>query len=313
MDKTAPCVSIGLPVYNGQKHISGAIESVLKQTFEDFELVISDNASTDDTEAVCRAFAARDSRIKYYRQEHNLGAVRNFNKVFELSRGEYFKWLGFDDWLEPEFLESCVSKLDTDSSLVLSYCHEKYYTVESEYICSLNQPHNVVSHKACKRFHQIMWCHSLIDPTYAVIRRSALEKTSLITNLLQADDILAVELSLLGRFGHIRRYLSYRRAQPKTAKERMDRIEPSPETIRLQFTRMCLEYWRIVKESRRLNIIEKILLLVDLVVYFTCVQIRRRILRKGGSRNCPRPLLEYLQTAVGPSAGGCGTNEHSGG
>lgn len=313
MSADSPRVSIGLPVYNGQKHIVGAIESVLKQTFGNFELLISDNASTDNTEAICRDFAARDSRIKYYRQEHNLGSVQNFNKVFELSRGEYFKWFGFDDWLHPEFLESCVGKLDTDSSLVLCYCHEKYYTVESEYICSLNQPHNVVSHKTYKRFHQIMWCRTLIDPTYAVIRRSALEKTSLISNLLQADDILAVELSLLGRFGHIRRYLSYRRAQPKTPMERMDRIEQSPDTIRLQFTRMCLEYWRIVKASCRLNIIEKILLLADLVVYFTCAQIRRRILRKGGSRNCPRPLLKYLRTAVSPLAGGCGPDEHSGG
>jgi len=298
MNSNAPRLSIGLPVYNGERHLRMALESILAQTFTDFEVIISDNASTDSTQKICQEFSRIDPRIRYHRQNQNSGAARNFNRVFELSRGEYFKWIGFDDWLHPEFLERCVKELDKDSSLVLCYCHEKYYTTDTEFVCSLDDSHNVVSDKAYKRFRQIIWCRSLIDPTYAVIRRSALEKTGLISTLLKADDILAAELSLLGRFGHIPEHLSFRRAQPKTAEERMSRIEPQPKRIRLQFSRSCLEYSRIIR-SAKLNAIEKTLLLMDLINFFVCCQIRRRFLRTGASRVCPKPLLSYLQKAIG--------------
>jgi len=301
MDKSTPRVSIGLPVYNGEKHLRKALESIVAQTFEDFELTISDNASIDRTEQICRDFMDKDPRVKYYRQDQNLGAVRNFNLVFELSRGKYFKWMGCDDWLHPEFLAYCVRELDNDPSLVLCYCREKYYSNESKFICSLDDSHKVVSDAAYKRFHQIMWTRSLIDPTYAVVRRSALSRTRLISTLLQADDILAAELSLLGPFGHIPEYLSFRIAQVKTNEERMARIELQPKTMRLEFSKLCLEYSRIIRGAKlNLNPIEKALLLVDLANFFICCQIRRRLFRDSASRRvCPKPLLSYLQKAFG--------------
>src|SRR5438132_13873019 len=90
-------VSIGMPVYNGERYLSGALDSLLSQTLADFDLIISDNASTDATESICRSYAAHDSRIRYFRNENNLGAAANFNRAFELCGGEFFRWAAHDD------------------------------------------------------------------------------------------------------------------------------------------------------------------------------------------------------------------------
>src|ERR1700726_2570792 len=96
-------VSLGLPVYNGERFVKHAIQSVLDQTFSDFELIISDNASTDSTPDTCEEFARKDPRVPYIRQEINIGAKANFNRVFEYSRGEYFKWVAADDVCGPRY------------------------------------------------------------------------------------------------------------------------------------------------------------------------------------------------------------------
>ena len=90
-------VSVALPVYNGERYLRIAIEAILTQTYQDFEFIISDNASTDSTEQICREYAAIDKRICYHRNEKNIGAPRNFNRAFELSHGEYLKWATCDD------------------------------------------------------------------------------------------------------------------------------------------------------------------------------------------------------------------------
>ena len=96
MHRDVPLVSIGMPVFNGEDYVEAALDSILTQTFTNFELIISDNASTDRTEEICNDFADSDDRIRYYRQEKNLGAAANFNRVFELSSGKYFKWAAHD-------------------------------------------------------------------------------------------------------------------------------------------------------------------------------------------------------------------------
>ena len=114
-----PAVSVGLPVYNGERYLAEAIESVLRQTFADFELVISDNASTDRTAEICRSFARADGRVRYHRNEANLGALPNFNRVFDLGRGRYFKWAAHDDVLRPELLRRCVDVLEDNRDAVV--------------------------------------------------------------------------------------------------------------------------------------------------------------------------------------------------
>ena len=116
-----PTVSIGLPVHNGAAFLAEAIESIPAQTFTDFELVISDNASTDRTPEICRSYTAADGRIRYYRQEANIGAARNYNVVFQRSSGKYFKWAAHDDLIRPTYLARCVAALEADPEAVL--CH----------------------------------------------------------------------------------------------------------------------------------------------------------------------------------------------
>ncbi len=111
MASEKPLVSIGLSVYNGERFISHALDSLLSQEFEDFELIISDNASTDRTGQICLEYAARDKRIRYYRNEYNRGAVWNFNSVFKLSCGEYFMWASHDDYFDRRYLSSCLDAL----------------------------------------------------------------------------------------------------------------------------------------------------------------------------------------------------------
>ena len=114
-----PKVSIGMPVYNGEKYIREALDSLLAQTYTDFELIISDNASTDGTEAICREYMNRDTRIKYIRQPTNIGAHNNFLYLLQHARGEYFKWFAHDDYLEPFFLEMIIQYLDDHDDVVL--------------------------------------------------------------------------------------------------------------------------------------------------------------------------------------------------
>ena len=118
---------MGLLVYNGEQYLAETIDSLLAQTFEDFELVISDNASTDATAEICRSYAERDSRIRYIRQAENIGAMGNFNFLFSQARGRYFKWAAADDLVAPTFLTRCIEFLDTQPDYVL--CHTRTVTI----------------------------------------------------------------------------------------------------------------------------------------------------------------------------------------
>ncbi len=117
-----PRVSIGMPVFNGEAFLSQAIQSLLEQTYVDFELIISDNTSTDGTESICRKYALQDSRIRYVRNSENVGLESNFQRVFDLSQGELFMWAAHDDLWEPEFIEELVDLLERSPDAALAFC-----------------------------------------------------------------------------------------------------------------------------------------------------------------------------------------------
>ena len=118
MKSTRPKLSFGLPVYNAEDTIGRAVESILAQTFTDLELVISDNASTDRTAEICCDWARQDARVRLFRNDLNIGLLPNFDRVFELAHGEYFRWIGSDDWLEPEYASACVPVLDSNPDAI---------------------------------------------------------------------------------------------------------------------------------------------------------------------------------------------------
>ncbi|MBE9201833.1 MULTISPECIES: glycosyltransferase family 2 protein [unclassified Nodularia (in: cyanobacteria)] len=210
MSKNPPKVSIGLPVYNGEKFIKAALDSLLAQTFTDFELIISDNASTDNTEEICRAYAAQDERIRYYRNNSNLGCSRNFNRVFELSVGEYFKWAAYDDLHAPDFLIKCVEILDNHPTVVLCHSHVSLIDENGDFLQNYNIKLNTDSQKPHKRFHELLTKH-LCYQCYGLIRASALRKIPPMGSYGTADGILLLRIGLLGQFYEIPEYLFFAR------------------------------------------------------------------------------------------------------
>lgn len=127
VSSSAPLVSIGLPTYNRATWLPQAIQSALGQTYPNVEVVLSDNASTDGTAEICRDVAARDSRFRYIRQPVNRGAAENFATVLRESRGQYFMWLGDDDWLDLDYVARCVEVLTADPRCSLVCGLARYY------------------------------------------------------------------------------------------------------------------------------------------------------------------------------------------
>ncbi len=198
-------------MFNGEMHLEDAIDSILSQTYSDFELIISDNASTDKTQEICRAYEARDRRICYYRNEKNLGAARNFNRVFELSSGEYFKWAAHDDLLAADFLLRCVDVLDHDASVVLCYPRTEIIDEQGNFLGNYDVKLNTDSPKPNERFHDLICIFHGCYQIFGLIRASALKMTSLIGNFTGSDRNLLVELGLINRFYEIPERLFFSR------------------------------------------------------------------------------------------------------
>jgi glycosyltransferase involved in cell wall biosynthesis len=194
-----PRVSIGLAVYNGEKFLRQAIESLLAQTWTDFELILSDNASTDSTEAICREYAARDPRIRYSRNPVNIGGVNNENLTFTLARGEFFRLAAHDDVCEPTLIEKCVAALDAHPEAVL--CHTAIVEIDEEG----REIGRRYGREGClgtpqARFRQLSWRWYPCEATYSVIRAEVLRRTRLQQNYTGSDRVLLCELALHGPF-----------------------------------------------------------------------------------------------------------------
>jgi glycosyltransferase involved in cell wall biosynthesis len=212
-----PRVSVALPVYNGERYLGRAITSILDQTYRDFELIISDNASTDATEPICREFAARDPRIRYARQPRNLGASPNFNFSYELATGEYFKWAAHDDFLEPQYLAACVQALDANPDAVL--CHSLVRIVDgADRLVEVFRPiaPQAASSRPSERFAARMRNPRCLD-IWGVIRKDALRDSVLIGSYIGMDRALLLELALRGRFLLIEEPLFTNRDHPERA------------------------------------------------------------------------------------------------
>jgi glycosyltransferase involved in cell wall biosynthesis len=198
MQTQPPKVSIGLPVYNGEKYLANALGSLLKQDFEDFELVISDNASTDNTEAMCREFASKDKRIRYHRNETNIGATGNYNRVFQLSNGEFFRWASHDDECHPSHVRRCLEHYkDSPPSTVLVFTKAEIIDGAGQVKHLSPDSISCDSPSTLKRFSRVLWSSSYAHSLWGVIKSDALRKTRLM-GCLEADHVLLSELALLG-------------------------------------------------------------------------------------------------------------------
>jgi glycosyltransferase involved in cell wall biosynthesis len=200
-------VSVGLPVYNGERFLAAAIDSVLAQTFQDFEIVISDNASTDSTQKICLHYAAADPRVKYHRNDHNIGGVKNFNRVVELSSSGLFMWFADDDVIAPTYLEKCIEVLDRDPSVILSFSGFGDIDADGKLLDTRKSSVVMDSPDAVDRFRQAIRMEHLCEPWCAVTRMKVLRKTPLYGIFADYDRVLISELGLHGRFYEVPEFL----------------------------------------------------------------------------------------------------------
>ena len=231
-DKAPPQLSIGLPVYNGQRFIRATLDSLLVQTFTDFELIICDNCSTDSTEQICREYAARDARIRYFKNERNLGPAPNYNRCFEHARGALFKWSAADDTVAPDFLEKCVAELDRD--LKLSGCYTRTTEIDADgnvlykhdTVLNLDAP-RVVSR--LRRYAFVNHRHHAAPELWAVWRADVLRRWKpLKGSFPSADRLVILRAALHGPVKRVEEHLFYNRSHGQRSQTYLDKMKVRP-------------------------------------------------------------------------------------
>jgi glycosyltransferase involved in cell wall biosynthesis len=240
MEPSNILISIGMPVYNAQKHLSGSLDSLLAQDFRDFEIIISDNASTDRSGEIAREYAKKDPRVRYLRNYRNFGVYENFNQVFRLSSGRYFMWAGAHDLWSPRFLSTALTRLEENKSAVLCYGitqlidgnkTEKGYT--TDYL-------DTTGLSIIDGFLKVLWAQTYCNAVYGLIRSDILSQTRLFINSISADNLLLIELSLRGSFIQLPEVLYFRRqGEPNGAVQEERRIKAAGLDRENPFT----SYW----------------------------------------------------------------------
>ena len=199
-DVSLPLVSIGVPVYNAGALLGRTLESLLGQSMADFELIISDNASDDDTAAVCQDFLRRDHRIRYFRQPRNLGAPANWNFVARHAQGTFFKWAGARDLCDRDFLAKCLRVLQADHRAVLCYGRTVFIDEHDQIIGEPVPDLQVLEERPSDRFRHVCRNLRLNNAQCGLIRMEALRRTRLDRSYPNGDSVLMAELALQGKF-----------------------------------------------------------------------------------------------------------------
>lgn len=244
----SPKVSIGMPVYNGENFLEQALNSILGQTFQDFELIISDNASTDKTNEICLAYAS-DPRIRYNRSEENRGAAWNFNEVVALARCEFFMWASHDDLWAPEYVERCVEVLCQNSEIIVCYAATQEIDENGDIARRFAISPHLGSPKPHERFGA-SWRYPPQIPVFGVMRTNALMKTRLLGNFSSSDRVLVGHLALLGPFYGIEDYLFFyrRHRQQSTGGQYSGRHSLIEWYDPLKRGELTFPHWRLLYE-----------------------------------------------------------------
>jgi glycosyltransferase involved in cell wall biosynthesis len=294
LTNSTPLVSVGLFVYNGERFLEEALHSILNQTFTAFELIISDNASTDRTGDIAEAYAKRDDRIRYYRNEKNIGAGWNARRVYELATGKYFKWAAVDDLMEPDLLRRCVEVLENDTGCVLAHTRTKQVDENGTFIKNYVQPMKTDYDDPVARYREMLRtggdkCYQI----YGVMRMSALRQLPPQGIYVNADGVLLARMSLLGRFYEVPEHLFISRHHSRQSMATLPVRLQLPRRFRLTnwycSSLPCPEWWDPSK-SRTLTFPEFRLLLEHFFSIFRAPLDARQKLR------CYWMLLSWIKT-----------------
>jgi glycosyltransferase involved in cell wall biosynthesis len=211
MDKAGlqkpPRVSVGLPIYNGERFIPGVVNSILAQSFSDIELLISDNASTDRTGELCREYAARDQRVRYFRNTQNVGLINNHNLLVGHARGEFFMWIGADDALDKDYLTRCLDLLNRNPEAILCFAESCNVDASGRPIAREPHPKRIPLSQLktgdpdpVVRYRSIIGLHHECSPLYGLVRLNQMKQTRLQGKYADADRVYLAELAVRGRF-----------------------------------------------------------------------------------------------------------------
>jgi hypothetical protein len=251
----APLVSVGLPVYNGAEHLAKALDGVLDQDLEDFEVIVCDNASSDATAEIARGYVARDARIRYHRNERNLGLAGNFNKAFQLAGGKYFKWWAHDDWHPRNLLSRTTEVLEADPSAVLCATGVAIMDDDDEVFEEWRPEGDLLTPPPHVRFHRLLWTLGETHPLFSVMRADALARTPQYRPFVGGDRVLLAQLIIMGGFAGVPDLMHYYRQARMRPGAKRDPDKPSQAEILdpankgklpSRTWRLCYEHLRLV-------------------------------------------------------------------
>lgn len=214
-----PVITVGMPIYNGERFAEASIRSVLDQTFDDFELLISDNASTDRSEEICQDYAARDPRIRYWRNPTNIGAAANYNRLFAEARSPYFRWSNADDLLAPSLHESCLRALQGEPAAVLAAGRTAFIDENGRQSREYDDQLHLVQSSPSERLRMFLEKVGLTNVIYGLMRTDALGRTDLMGDgsIPAADTVMMGQLAIHGKFLQIDEVLFFRRMHAESS------------------------------------------------------------------------------------------------
>ncbi len=250
----SPRVSVGLPVYDGERYLRASIDSILAQSDPDFELIISDNASTDGTEAICREAAERDPRVRYERQPTNRGGFWNHYHVMQLARGEYFMWAAHDDVRGPDCLAACRAVLDARPEVVLCYTATQSIDEEGRPLEAEEVRVGFDLPEAHERFRELSRMDHRLEPIYGLMRLEVLHRTPMQGQYADSDRVLLAELALHGPFHRVPETHFQRRDHVARSirahavrQDRASWIHPDGSVrVTFPYFRQLAEYWKAI-------------------------------------------------------------------
>ena len=242
-DAQAPRVTVGIMAYNEEKHLAATLDSILSQSFSDYEIIIADNASEDDTSEIARAYAARNPFIRVLRHERNIGALQNFNTLVREARGEYFVLAGAHDLWSDNFLANLSRRLDEDPEVVLAYGITTWVDADGQPLDLKVGFIDTSGLDALARFNLVLWGNPYA--LYGMYRASALRKTRLQLEFIGSGVLLLSELAILGTFIVDQDVRWYRR-QVRGPESTDQRIQRYYRVLFSKPRRRILPYWRVL-------------------------------------------------------------------
>jgi glycosyltransferase involved in cell wall biosynthesis len=277
-----PLVSIGMPIYNAERYVRQALDSLLAQDYDNFELIISDNASTDRTQEICQAYAKRNKRIQYYRNRTNMGIFWNFSRVLELSSGEYFMWAAGDDYRDPRYIQLCLQAFKTSGDIVL--VHSRIEAIDRETGKSIltDNGFSTIGLSRVKKFKYIARQNSrACCLMYGIFKGKTLRKVMPFKKVLSSDSLMLAELSLQGEFITIPETLMFERLAEGADSTRIKRFCSDSRNIsnaffrRYPFLGYFIHVQKLISRTNRFNLTEKIRLTLYLTGDYIWITILR--------------------------------------